>query len=693
MIRRAAALFIAAAFHPAGAQQDSSAATLDPVIVTVTRGPGRTILGSPFAISVVRPDSARPGLRNTSIDESIALIPGVASVTRNNPAQDPRLSIRGFGARSAFGVRGVRVMRDGIPLTLPDGQTPLDYMSLESVGRIEVLRGAASALYGNASGGIIDLRTEDPATVPVSAEARQWIGSNAFRRSVIEASGTSRSLDYNTDVSYTTSDGSRQHSSQRNTIGFGRARLKAGNIVYSLSVMGLDNPLSENPGALTLDEMRADPEIADALSVRRNARKSVNQLQIGLSAERSTSRSNISLNAYGGARSLDNPLTFAVVQIGRHTWGANGIVRISRGLAGRVHSFSLGFDAQSQNDLRRNFAVCADTLPTEPSATCPDPGTDRGVVTLDQRELVSGLGAYAGDDFELFGPFRASLAIRADRIRFEVKDRFTGGGNPDDSGNRSLGALSTAAGILGRLSAAHSLYLNFASAFETPTATELGNHPDGTAGLNHDLDPQRSYTIEGGLKGIVGSLARYDIAVFDTRVRDELIPFEIPASNGRRYFRNAGRTRRSGMEVGGEVSGPHSTLAVAYSYSRFRFSEYQVGDDDYSGNRIPGLPRHRLQSALKLFARESFLVIENETSGRGFADDANTFTAPGYVVTHARFGKTFTFGSTGISVILSAQNIFNRVYSSSLAVNAARAKFFEPAPRRGFQGAVSLRFR
>jgi iron complex outermembrane receptor protein len=689
---RAAALLCAVALHPLAAQQDSSAAKLDPVVVTVTRGTARTVLGSPFAISVTRPDSTRPGLRNTSFEESIALVPGVTSVTRNNPSQDPRLSIRGFGARSAFGVRGIRVLRDGIPLTLPDGQTPLDYMSLESVGRIEVLRGAASALYGNAGGGVVDLHTDEPPLKP-AIEAKQWLGSNAFARSVIQGAGTAGVLDYNADLSYTTSDGSRAHSRQRNTIGFSRARLETRNFTYSLSVMGLDNPLAENPGALTLEEMKSDPKMADALSVRRNARKAVNQLQVGLSAQRSTSRSDISFSAYNGARSLDNPLTFAVVEVGRHTWGATGAVRTRREIAGRTHSISIGFDAQSQNDLRRNFAVCADTVPsTIPTQTCPVPGSDRGAVTLDQRELVRGVGAYAGDEFDLTGRLKAGIALRADQIRFEVKDRFIANDNPDDSGDRTLGSLSSAAGILARLSPAHSLYFNFASAFETPTATELGNHPDGSAGINQDLDPQRSYTIEGGVKGYAGSFGRYDVALFDTRVRDELIPFEIPGSSGRRYFRNAGRTVRRGIEAGGDITRSIATLTVAYSYSHFLFDEYRVGTDDFAGKTIPGLPRHRLQSSLRLAAGKSFLVIENEVSGRAFADDANTFKAPGYSVSHARIGRRFNIGSPTVSLVLAAQNIFDRVYSPSLAVNAARSKYFEPAARRTLQGSVSVVF-
>src|SRR5947207_5331979 len=155
---------------------------LNPVIVTVTRGIGKSPLETPFAMTVLTPDSARPGQRHTALDESLALVPGLTAVSRTNPAQDPRISIRGFGARSAFGVRGVRVLRDGMPLTLPDGQTPVDYLSLESVGRVEAIRGTASALYGNAAGGVIDIRSAGPPAMPIALQARSWIGDYGTRR-------------------------------------------------------------------------------------------------------------------------------------------------------------------------------------------------------------------------------------------------------------------------------------------------------------------------------------------------------------------------------------------------------------------------------------------------------------------------------------------------------------------------------
>ncbi len=669
----------------APAQSDSSSrradsvARLETVVVTVTRGSGRSVLRSPFAVTIVSPDSTRPGQRHNAVDESLALIPGLTAVNRNNPSQDPRLSIRGFGARSAFGVRGVRVLRDGMPLTLPDGQTPLDYLSLESVGRIEVMRGAASALYGNASGGVIDIHSTVPGIAGVDAEARQWLGDDKFSRSVIAVRGMSGAAHFVADAAFTRGDGSRVHSEQRATSGFARGVINAGNAQYALTALALHNPLAENPGALTIEEMTSSVSGADPLSVRRNARKAVRQIQIGVSARRSEEWGEASLSAFGSARSLDNPLTFGIVEIGRHTQGASASMHR---IVGARHRLVAGIDLQTQNDLRRNYATCADTVPTPVSSTCPDPSTERGAVTLDQRELVRSLGGYVSAEISLGSMFTATAGLRADDVRFEVRDRLVTDGNPDDSGTRSLRAVSPIAGIIARVATAHSVYANLSAAFETPTATELGNQPDGSAGINPVLNPQRSTTVELGVKGFIRSGIHYDAAVFDTRVRDELVAFEIPNSDGRRFFRNAGRTRRRGGEAGVDARAGPVSLMLAYSYSRFRFEEYTTATSDFAGKFIPGIPRHRLQGALTLRYRSGFGALETELSGSPFVDDANTTRAPGYELAHLRTGFSPLRGVPRLSVTVGLQNIFDRKYAASLAVNAARGRYYEPAPGR-----------
>src|SRR5687768_3693988 len=255
-------------------------------------------------------------------------------------------------------------------------------------------------------------------------------------------------------------------------------------------------------------------------------------------------------------------------------------------LLGAAHRFTAGAELQVQNDSRLNFANCNDIPPpTTPTATCPDVSAERGVVTLDQRELVSSTGAYLRDEVRLGERYILSGAVRADRIRFEVRDRLIGGANPDDSGERTLGAISPMLGLLALLSPTHSAYANVSSAFETPTATELGNQPSGAAGINRELKPQRSLTYETGIKGVAPIGVHYNAAVFATRVVDELIPFDIPASNGRRYFRNAGRTSRRGVELGVAAASGPLELAAAYTYADYRFKDFTVETTQYAGNR------------------------------------------------------------------------------------------------------------
>jgi iron complex outermembrane receptor protein len=671
------------------AQQDT--ARLAPVVVTVIRGSGQSVQKSPFALTVIQPDSARPGQRHTSVDEILSLVPGVAVTNRNNPSQDARLSIRGFGARSTFGVRGVRVLRDGIPLTLPDGQTPLDYLSLESVGRVEVMRGAASALYGNSSGGVIDIRSAAPSNTPLSASVHQWVGEHGFTRSALDASGTNRSASYEGDIAYSRSDGTRAHSHQRATTGFGRATVSSGANNFSLTMLALNNPLAENPGALSLDELNADPGLADPLSVRRKARKAVHQVQLGVSADRSWQGGDGTVTAFGGGRSLDNPLTFAVVEVGRHSYGASARLTQLTPVGGLANRISTGIDFQSQNDLRRNFAVCADTISLKtPTVTCPSITSERGVVTLDQRELVSSVGGYASDELSLSESVAFTAAIRADNVRFEVKDRLISSSNPDDSGRRSMSAVTPIFGAVFRVTPTHSLYANLAGAFETPTATELGNHPDGSAGINPDLNPQRSTTTEIGAKGLVGRYAHYDAAFYSTNVRDELVPFEIPNSNGRRYFRNAGKTKRRGGEVGADIASGPWLLMATYSYSNFKFVSFTSGNVTYDGNTIPGLPRHHWQTALKFSDRLGFAVVEVEGASRIQLDDANTSTGPGYAVANFRLGTVALSRMPHVSVSAGVQNLLDRHYAASIAVNAARGRFFEPAATRNFFVGLTL---
>ncbi len=671
--------------------QDTAATRLAPVVVEVARGAHRSPLDLPFAVTVQTPDSSRPGQRHLALDEALFLIPGLTVSNRNNPSQDPRISIRGFGARSAFGVRGIRILRDGIPLTLPDGQTPVDYLDLESVGQVEVMRGSASSLYGNAGGGVVDLRTSEPPRAPVSGAARLWNGGFGSRKIVAKMGGAVAKFGYQGNVARTESDGYRNYSRQRMTNGFARLSLDGARGSYALQWLGMDTPRAENPGALTRAQFEVDPRLADPLSIRKSARKAVTQSQLGLTARRAFARGEIEASAFAATRSLDNPLTFAIVDVGRATSGGSLRATIPFSLLGADHRFTLGGELQLQNDLRRNFTNCNDIpRPTAPTATCPDVAAERGTTTLDQREIISALGSYLREELQLGERYVLTASARADAVRFRVKDRLINATNPDDSGRRALDAVSPMVGILARLSASHSAYANISSAFETPTATELGNQPSGAAGINRDLKPQKSTTYEVGVKGFGASGLQYSASLFATNVRDELIPFDIPSGGGRRYFRNAGRTSRRGAELGLGAAVRALDLGVAYSYANYRFSDFTVNGVDFAGNRIPGIPRQTLQATASLRGTFATFVTEANFADRMPVNDANSESSPGYALFNARVVTSATLGRSGAELTLGAQNLFNTRYISSVSVNAAAGKFYEPGSQRSVYIGVAL---
>ena len=671
--------------------QDTTATRLEPVVVEVSRGARRPLLDLPFSVTVQTPDSLRPGQRHLALDETLLLIPGLTVSNRNNPSQDPRISIRGFGARSAFGVRGIRVLRDGIPLTLPDGQTPVDYLDLESVGRVEVMRGSSSSLYGNAGGGVIDLRTSEPPPLPIAATARMWQGAFQSRRYVGKLDGETGGFGYQGNVARTESEGYRDYSRQRSTNGFARLSYDDDNDSYGVEWLGVNTPVAQNPGALTRAQFEADPRSADPLSLTKKARKAVTQSQVGITARRYGALGEIEGSAYVGTRHLDNPLTFGIVDVGRAISGGNVRATVPVSVFAVDNRITVGAETQLQNDLRLNFTNC-NTIPplTAPTATCPDISQERGTVTLNQREIISSFGSYLRDEVQLGDVFALTAGARADAVRFRVEDKLITATNPDDSGERLLHAVSPMAGLLAHLGDSNSAYFNVSTAFETPTATELGNQPSGAAGINRDLQPQRSLTYELGVKGVSDIGLQYSTALFATTVHDELIPFDIPGGNGRRYYRNAGRTSRRGLELGLTYDLRALEIGGAYTYANYRFVDFTVGTVDYAGNHIPGIPEQTFQASATLRTRLASLVTEANFADKMFVNDANSESAPGYGIVNARLVSSALWRGSGAEVTVGAQNIFDRKYVSSVSVNASAGKFYEPGSQRAFFVGLSL---
>ncbi len=685
-----------AALSPLAAQIDTAARTpptIGAVHVRIARDAERSVLDLPFAISRVAPDSLRPALRRTSVGDLLFAVPGIQVQPRNNPTQDARVAVRGFGARSAFGVRGVKVLRDGIPITLPDGQTPMDWLDVETVGSVEAIRGTAAALYGNAAGGVLDFRTRDAAPVPLSMHARMWDGGGA-RRAQLLASGTHAPEQGDTrtwlaSVTHTRTDGPRIYAAQTATSAFARAEGTVGRTRLRLLGSAFDMPRAENPGALTAGELERDVRLADSQSVTRGASKTVRHAQLGMVAEQGSADAGLAAAAWVGMRDLDNPLPFAVVTVDRRNMGlwvrGTSTHRMER-LTGRM---SAGIDVQSVGDERRNLENCVGQTT---SARCPTAGADRGVLRLDQREVVQSEGAFVRYELGVPRRFDVSAALRWDQIRFRVTDRFVTETDRNDSGEQGQTAVNPMLGVTYRLGPALSLFATWSSAFETPTVTELTTQADGSAGLNGVLAPQRTRTLETGVRGIVGTRTWIDLAVFDARSRDELVPFDVPDAPGRRAFRNAGRTARRGLEASMRTTTTHGDAGVSYTASRFRFTDYEVGGVRFDGNPFPGVPSHQVQAWTTVRRGRWFATADIAAASSVSVNDADTERAKAWNAIGLRLGGDAgaATGRWAFAPVIGVDNLLDRRYASAVLVNATRDRYYEPAPPRTFFAGLRL---
>ena len=389
---------------------------------------------------------------------------------------------------------------------------------------------------------------------------------------------------------------------------------------------------AQSPGAITRAQMDADPRTADPLSVRKQAGKTVRQGDLALSvAQPLGERVALDATVYGSVRTLDNPLTFNVVHVGRSSGGVTTRLSGTGSLGSHAVRLAAGGDLQWQNDDRQEYEACIDIA--TPTAACPAAKTQRGNLRKNQRELVSSVGPFVRGELALAPSLLASAGVRADAVRFRLHDRLISATNPDDSGDRTLHAVSPSFGLVWRTAPLASLYATLSSSFETPTTTELGNKPDGSAGINPELRPQRALSAEMGAKGLLpGGAVRWEVAAFQTGARDELVPFDIPGGAGRRYYRNAGRTTRRGAEAGAEAEAGPARRARRVQLLAFPLRRLRRRYDVVRGQADPWRARTRARRHRLVAASGFTLSGTADVASAMDVDDANSVEADGRTI-------------------------------------------------------------
>ena len=699
------------ALAPAGALAQAQApapaapsAQLAPVVVTATR-----IDASAFDVpaSIDRIDAAtvRDGHALVNISESLGGVPGLLARDRQNYAQDVQISVRGFGARSTFGIRGVRLYVDGIPATLPDGQGQITNVELATVGRIEVLRGPFSALYGNSSGGVIQVFTEEgsgPPKLSFGASA----GSDGVLRYGARASGASGALSYALGASRFRTDGYRDHSEVERTLGNAKLVLRPdADSKVTLIANSVALPEAQDPLGLERKDFEANPRSVVSGATLYNTRKSVNQTQAGLSIERRLNAANaLQLTTYYGHRGTQQfqsipkstqggPLNpGGVILLGRNYEGADLRWTLKTTLLDAPFSLVTGLAYDTLAEHRQGFQnFIGNTLGVQ------------GALRRDEINDVSSSDQYLQAAWQLTPQWSLNAGVRHSRVRFSSTDGFIVGTNPDDSGGARYGATLPVVGVMYAVSGDLHVYATAGRGFETPTLNELAYRPNGASGLNFGLQAATSTSVEAGVKARVASLGELAAAVFQTGTDKEIVT--QTNSGGRATYQNAGRTRRTGVELSWSATYAESLraqLAATLLNATYRDGFLTCGPAPCTtptiqipaGNRIPGIARGTLFAALN-WAPPTGLRggIEARYVTGVPVDDLNSDAAPRYAVAAANVGYVFRAGPWELGGFVRADNLFDRRYAGSVIVNEGNSRFFEPAPGRTWLASASATLR
>jgi iron complex outermembrane receptor protein len=677
---------VLAADEPAG----SGAPELQEVVVTATRI-AQESLTLPMSVDRIGSAEIHDGQSQVNLSESLETVPGVSVQSRQNYAQDLQISSRGFGARSSFGVRGVRLYSDGIPGTMPDGQGQFSQFDLGSADHIEVLRGPFSALYGNSSGGVIAVFTEDGPPGFELGSSLEYGSMNTQRYAAL-VGGDTGAVNYLLDVSHFQTDGYRDHSEAQRNLLNSKVRVKLDDVSQLTFIANaIEMPFTQDPLGLTSAQLVANPVQAGTGADMFNTRKSLTQEQLGLTYDRQFA-DNDSLVAmvYSGHRQTTQfqaiPLATQAAPV-----SPGGVIDLARDYSGTDVHFSDRRDLWGTT-LTTTAGISYDELDEHRRGYLNYIGTDLGVEGALRRwetNLVHDLDEYFQAQWDLTQRLHATAGIRNSVVDISDHSHLLVSGALPLSGTR-YSATNPVAGLSYELTKDLSTYASFGRGFETPTLNELAYRSisGSLPGYNFGLKPARSSDYEVGMK-TRGADFRIDTALFFIRTENEL--GVLQSSGGRSIYENIGPTQREGAELGVTADLPHNfEVRIAYSYLKAVVADAYAGcagtpctaDVIPAGNVLPAVPQNILYAGFTWRYPATGFVVTAETLVRSgiYADDRNTGYAGGYWTENLRAG--FEQQRTGwqTSEYVRIENLFNKAYVGSVIVNDANSRFFEPDP-------------
>ncbi|WP_165473245.1 TonB-dependent receptor PqqU [Klebsiella variicola] len=680
----------------------AAAQTADEQTMVVTAAPTTVSeLDTPAAVSVVNGDEMRQAAPRVNLSESLGAVPGLQVQNRQNYAQDLQLSIRGFGSRSTYGVRGLRIYVDGIPATMPDGQGQTSNIDIGSVDTIEVLRGPFSALYGNSSGGVINV-TSQTGTQPPTVEASSYYGSFGTWHYGMKATGAVGDGSHAGDVDYTvstnrfTTHGYRDHSGARKNLANARLGVRINDVSKLTLLLNSVDIKANDAGGLTADEWRDNPRQSPR-GDQYNTRKNTRQTQAGLRYERQLSaQDDLSVMMYAGERETTQfqsiPRTPQLKP--SHAGGVIDLTRHYQGIDTRLThrgellvpvTLTAGLDYENMSERRKgyeNFVMVNGA---------PQYG-EQGALRRNERNLMWNIDPYLQTQWQLTDKLSLDAGVRYSSVWFDSNDYYITPGNGDDSGDASYHKWLPAGSLKYALTDAWNVYLSAGRGFETPTINELSYRSDNQSGLNFGLKPSTNDTVEIGSKTRLGN-GLLTAALFQTNTDNEIVVDS--SSGGRTSYKNAGKTRRQGMELGlDQQFGESWRLKAAWTWLDATYRTNVCDDASCNDNRIPGIARNMGYASFGYQPEQGWYAGSDiRYMSDIMANDENTAKAPSWTVVGLTTGYKWSYGRMDMDLFGRVDNLFDREYVGSVIVNESNGRYYEPAPGRNYGIGLNLAWR
>ncbi|MCY2201039.1 TonB-dependent receptor [Klebsiella pneumoniae] len=680
----------------------AAAQAADEQTMVVTAAPTTVSeLDTPAAVSVVNGDEMRQAAPRVNLSESLGAVPGLQVQNRQNYAQDLQLSIRGFGSRSTYGVRGLRIYVDGIPATMPDGQGQTSNIDIGSVDTIEVLRGPFSALYGNSSGGVINV-TSQTGTQPRTVEASSYYGSFGTWHYGMKATGAVGDGSHAGDVDYTvstnrfTTHGYRDHSGARKNLANARLGVRINDVSKLTLLLNSVDIKANDAGGLTADEWRDNPRQSPR-GDQYNTRKNTRQTQAGLRYERQLSaQDDLSVMMYAGERETTQfqSIPRAPQLKPSHAGGVIDLTRHYQGIDTRLThrgellvpvTLTAGLDYENMSERRKgyeNFVMVNGA---------PQYG-EQGALRRNERNLMWNVDPYLQTQWQLTDKLSLDAGVRYSSVWFDSNDYYITPGNGDDSGDASYHKWLPAGSLKYALTDAWNVYLSAGRGFETPTINELSYRSDNQSGLNFGLKPSTNDTVEIGSKTRIGN-GLFTAALFQTNTDNEIVVDS--SSGGRTSYKNAGKTRRQGMELGlDQQFGESWRLKAAWTWLDATYRTNVCDDASCNGNRIPGIARNMGYASFGYQPEQGWYAGSDiRYMSDIMANDENTAKAPSWTVVGLTTGYKWSYGRMDMDLFGRIDNLFDREYVGSVIVNESNGRYYEPAPGRNYGIGLNLAWR